>query len=156
MSMREPIEELLPLYVTGDLDAVEKRRVETWLAASAENRRVLAEVEDVVRGLAGSRFEDEATPPAIAAEELIERADTTVLRRRIRRTWIAAAAAVLLAFFLGGWVERTSEKAPSEEQMVEERRSEPSKRAREAWRVSQRAGSGFGASLAGLKALSRR
>ena len=152
--MSDPIQELLPLYVTGDLDADERVRVEAWLARSPENRRALAEVEAVVRRLAGAAFDTpDRAVTEIDAGAIIAHASAPLPARRLR-TWMLSAAAVLIAFFAGMWVQRSLNEADVQRKTVEEPpSSQPSKRARDAWRIAQRGRSGFASSLAGLKAL---
>ena len=77
------IEELLPLYAEGELEAQDRRRVETHLAACPNCRRLLACLKQTEAGLA--RFPElEVSPALIERLKAIPSSEKKKARSRIR------------------------------------------------------------------------
>ncbi len=91
---------LLELYLLGELDEAEARRVEAWLAERPERRTELEAARQAHQALE-QRL---AAPPdaALAAERIVAQLATSQPRARAARLWrLAGAAAAVAAAVLG-------------------------------------------------------
>ncbi|MEN6405190.1 MAG: hypothetical protein ABFC77_01840 [Thermoguttaceae bacterium] len=115
-SAKQQLDEQLVAYLDGELSVEESRRLEEQLAADADARRRLQEMErtwdlldDLDASPAGDQFARSTLEMvAVSARQDVEQSLAEAPRRRLRRTLavgVAMTTAALLGFFIVWWLQ---------------------------------------------------